>query len=90
MLPSAPHENRPHCKALSATVLTLCMGEIGQGHLAVTQDPTRMLISWTTKNSTTPKVKWGLTSGQYTASSNGTTTTYTSANMCSGPANGTG
>lgn len=42
-----------------------------QGHLAVTQDPTTMLISWTTKNSANPTVKWGLVSGQYTGSNTG-------------------
>ena len=39
-----------------------------QGHLMATTDPSAMLIQWVTKNAPTPTVKYGLTSGQYTAS----------------------
>lgn len=37
-----------------------------------------------------PQVSWGLVSGQYTASSSATTTTYARSDMCGAPANGTG
>ena len=45
-----------------------------------------MLIQWTTKSSTAPEVKWGLSSGNYSASAAGSSITYSRGGMCGGPA----
>ena len=50
------------CLAISVCAL------LAQGHLMATQDPSAMLIQWVTKNSVSPNVKWGPSSGQYTGS----------------------
>ncbi|BDA46085.1 probable inactive purple acid phosphatase 27 [Coccomyxa sp. Obi] len=64
--------------AQSPVITNTNVNQPTQGHLAVTQDPTTMLISWTTKNSAKPTAKWA------------TTQTYTRADICGAPANGTG
>jgi hypothetical protein len=43
-----------------------------QGHLALTEDPTQMRVSWTTGNSTTPVVYYGLSRDNLTLSATGT------------------
>ena len=58
-----------------------------QGHLALTEDPTQMRVSWTTGNSTTPVVYYGLSRDNLTLSATGTSKTYTISDLCGPPAN---
>jgi len=55
-----------------------------QGHLALTGDPTQMIVMWVTNSTTVPVVQYG-TSG-LSASTTGTTTTYKITDMCDKPA----
>lgn len=49
-----------------------------------------MLIQWTTKSSTAPEVRWGLSSGNYSESAAGSSITYGREDMCGGPATAEG
>ena len=59
--------------------------------LAVTDTVDEMRVTWTTKDKPpSPTVMWGTSPGKYTGSAQGTSWTYTKADMCGAPANGTG
>lgn len=59
-----------------------------QGHLSFVSDPQAMAVSWVTNNSdNTPVVMYGLTPSALTLLTMGTTSTYSSADMCNSPAN---
>jgi len=57
-----------------------------QAHLALTGDPTEMVLSWVTRDSQTPTVKWGTASGQYSFTKQATSGTYNASDMCGSPA----
>jgi hypothetical protein len=63
--------------AKSNAVSFLHRNEPTQGHLALTDHQDEMRVTWTTHNSSTPTVRWGESSGQYTHYTGATTTTYT-------------
>ncbi|CAI8039862.1 Probable inactive purple acid phosphatase 9 [Geodia barretti] len=58
-----------------------------RGHLALTEDPTQMRVSWTTGSSTRPVVYYGLSRDNLTLSATGTSKTYTISDLCGPPAN---
>ena len=59
-----------------------------QGHLALTEDPTQMRVSWTTgTSSTTPVVYYGLSRDKLNLSATGISNTYTISDLCGPPAN---
>eukprot|EP01102_Stenamoeba_stenopodia_P018701 TRINITY_DN690_c0_g1_i1.p1 TRINITY_DN690_c0_g1~~TRINITY_DN690_c0_g1_i1.p1 ORF type:complete len:567 (+),score=113.94 TRINITY_DN690_c0_g1_i1:106-1806(+) len=61
-----------------------------QGHLALTNDPTQVIVMWVTaENETVPTVEFGTASGAYTNSATGISYTYTIEQMCTAPANTT-
>lgn len=47
-----------------------------QVHLAVTQDPTEMVVKWVTRGAVATTVQYGTTSGKYSSSKDGTRATY--------------
>ena len=58
-----------------------------QGHLALTEDPTQMRVSWTTGTSSTPVVYYGLSRNELNLSATGISKTYTISDLCGPPAN---
>lgn len=57
------------------------------GHIALTGNPTEMMVMWTSALADTPKVRWGTTSKEYTNVCQGTSHTYKASDMCGPPAN---
>ncbi|EGD77454.1 hypothetical protein PTSG_08549 [Salpingoeca rosetta] len=57
-----------------------------QGRVSLTNDTTSMKVSWTTRNSTSPVVRWGFSSGEYTHTAHAHSYTYTTKDMCGPPA----
>lgn len=53
----------PVAVARSDTVRVLNPNEPLQGHLARTQDPSEMVVQWTSHNSSRPEVRWGPSHG---------------------------
>lgn len=49
-----------------------------------------MSIQWSTRDAGQPQVRWGTESGHYTASSRGSSVTYTRKDLCDAPATTTG
>ena len=49
-----------------------------------------MLIQWTTRNSSSPEVKWGSQPGHYPYKAAASSLTYTKEDLCGPPANAQG
>ena len=49
-----------------------------------------MLVQWTTHNSSSPEVRWGLQPSQYIHKAAGSSLTYTKNDLCGAPANAEG
>ena len=49
-----------------------------------------MSIQWSTRDAGRPEVRWGTEAGHFTASSQGSSVTYTREDLCDAPATTTG
>ncbi|KAK9830188.1 hypothetical protein WJX72_010191 [[Myrmecia] bisecta] len=61
-----------------------------QGHLALTSNPSEMVVQWTSKDSQAPLVRWGSSPGKYDHLKKATSLTYTRDEMCGPPASTVG
>ena len=62
-----------------------------QGHIALTDDPTEMQVSWNAKSrDPSARVRYGTASGSYTEVAIANAHTYEKSQLCGGPANADG
>ncbi|CAK0782920.1 hypothetical protein CVIRNUC_006115 [Coccomyxa viridis] len=61
-----------------------------QGHLARTEDPSEMLVQWTTRDKGTPLVHWRAKGSHVGRNATASSDTYTRGDLCGGVANSTG
>jgi hypothetical protein len=76
----------PSLASVSGLVTFQNWNEPLQTHLALTDDPTEMIVVWVTKNSSNPQVKWGTASGGYTHILDADSSSYSASDMCGSPA----
>ncbi|XP_064383549.1 uncharacterized protein LOC135332138 [Halichondria panicea] len=76
----------PTLAAVSNVVTLEYPNEPLHGHLALTNNIAEMVLMWVTRDATTPQVKWGTTSKQYTSTKNAVSSTYKATDMCASPA----
>lgn len=82
----------PQIVASSEVLQLLHPNEPTGVHLALTGNPSEMLVQWVTRDAGTPYVTWGTSPGKHDAGSSSglPPLTYTRQDVCGAPANGIG
>lgn len=76
----------PHLVAQTPVITVASPNRPAHARLALTDDPTEMLVQWTTGNSQGGTVRWGRRSGDLSESVEARDLIYTRADMCGGAA----
>lgn len=79
--------SQPVLVAQSVPIIVADVNEPLQGRLSLTPDPSQPLITWTTKNCSSPAMRWGSSSGVYGNTVNAERTIgYNKSDLCGAPA----
>uniref|UniRef100_A0A7R9UZ11 Purple acid phosphatase n=1 Tax=Chlamydomonas euryale TaxID=1486919 RepID=A0A7R9UZ11_9CHLO len=73
-----------------ATIRVQNPNEPLQAHLALTADPSEMMVQWTSHNASSPLVRWGASPGRLDLEARAESDAYSDKDMCGGTATSNG